>query len=161
MHIGDRLRELRTAAGLTLEQAGAIAGTTKQSMSQIEKGVTKEPGGMAIVTWAKHFGVSVEWLITGKGSRQPGSSQVARPDFDKIADAVTVLMHYLEVVGDPPDWVHDPVMLETAYLVADEFGKPVQPDNVLDLTKVLAKRIRGSKDEQQQSVRGASSAVGR
>src|SRR5690606_37559939 len=36
--VGDRLKDLRTAAGLTLEQAGEIAGTTKQSASQIEKG---------------------------------------------------------------------------------------------------------------------------
>ncbi|WP_161556433.1 helix-turn-helix domain-containing protein [Xanthomonas arboricola] len=160
MHIGDRLRELRTDAGLTLEQAGAIASTSKQSMSQIEKGVTKEPGGIAIVTWAKHYGVSVEWLITGKGARQAGSSHSARPDFDKIAAAVNLLSHYLELVGDPPEWIHDSVLLETAYMVADEFGQPVRAENVLDLTKILAKRIRGSKNEQQQSVGGTRSAVG-
>ncbi|WP_170292298.1 helix-turn-helix domain-containing protein [Xanthomonas maliensis] len=160
MHIGDRLRELRLAEGLTLEQAGTIGGTTKQSMSQIEKGVTKEPGGIALFNWARHYGVSLEWLITGKGSRKASSSQVARPDFDKIAAAVSVLLNYLELVGDPPEWIHDPVLLETAYMVADEFGQPVLADNVLDLTKILAKRIRGSKDEQQQSVGGARSAVG-
>lgn len=67
MSIGDRLRELRMGRGLTLEQAGAIGSTSKQSMSQIEKGVTKEPGGSSLLKWAKYYGVSLEWLITGKG----------------------------------------------------------------------------------------------
>ncbi|NYH49409.1 helix-turn-helix domain-containing protein [Xanthomonas arboricola] len=158
MHIGDRLRDLRISEGLTLEQAGAIAGTSKQSMFQIEKGVTREPGGLALFEWARHYGVSLEWLITGRGSRSATSSQPTRPDFDKIAAAVNVLSHYLELVGDPPEWIHDAVLLETAYLVADEFGQPVLPGNLLDLTKVLAKRIRGSKDDQQKSVGGTRSA---
>ena len=160
MNIGARLRELRTAYGLTLEQAGAIGGTTKQSMSQIEKGQTKEPGGIALYQWAKHYGVSMEWLVTGKGERT-ATSQPSRPDFVMMAAAVNVLAHYLEVVGDPAEWVHDAVLLETAYLVAEEFGEPIRPDNVLDLTKILAKRIRGNTDDQQQHpVRRTRAATG-
>lgn len=158
MSIGERLKDLRTARGLTLEQAGAIGGTTKQSMSQIEKGLTKEPGGLTLFRWAKHYGVSLEWLITGKGPEQQGASQVSRPDFEMMGSAVNVLSHYLELVGDPPEWISDPALLETAYMVADEFGKPVEPGNVLDLTKVLARRVRGEKDE--QSIRGVSAAPG-
>lgn len=158
MSIGERLRELRLNKGLTLEQAGAIAETTKQSMSQIEKGVTKEPGALPVFRWARHYGVSAEWLITGKGSRDD-SSQPARPDFDKIAAAVNVLTHYLELVNDPPEWVHDPILLETAYMVVEEFGGSAEPDNVLDLTKLLSKRIRGAKGEQQE-VRRVGKAAG-
>lgn len=161
MSIGDRLKGLRTAQGLTLEQAGAIGGTTKQSMSQIEKGLTKEPGGVALFKWARHYGVSLEWLITGKGADQRPPSQVSRPDFEMMASAVNVLSHYLELVGDPAEWIHDPVLLEIAYMVAEEFGRPVAPENVLDLTKVLSKRIRGVDNEQQQeSIRGARTAAG-
>lgn len=160
MSIGERLRELRLAKGLTLEQAGAVAETTKQSMSQIEKGVTKEPGALPLLRWARHYGVSAEWLITGKGNRFDVPSQDARPDFDKIASAVNVLTHYLELVNDPPEWVHDPILLETAYMVVEEFGEPSAPNNVLDLTKLLSKRLRGSKDEQQE-VRGTGTAARR
>ncbi len=160
MSIGERLRELRLAKGLTLEQAGAVAETTKQSMSQIEKGVTKEPGALPLLRWARHYGVSAEWLITGKGNRFDAPSQDSRPDFDKIASAVNVLTHYLELVNDPPEWVHDPILLETAYMVVEEFGEPSAPNNVLDLTKLLSKRLRGSKDEQQE-VRGTGTAARR
>ncbi|MCD0280498.1 helix-turn-helix transcriptional regulator [Xanthomonas melonis] len=160
MSIGERLRDLRNERNLTLEQAGAIGGTTKQSMSQIEKGLTREPGGLALFSWARYYGVNLEWLITGKGKPDATASQDARPEFDKIAAAVNLLLHYLELVGDPLEWIHDPVLLETAYLVAEEFGHEVRPDNVLDLTKILARRIRGDVDEQQRSVGRARAASG-
>lgn len=72
--LGDRLRELRETEGLTLEQAGAIAGTTKQSMSQIEKGQTKLPNGIALEAWSRRYGVNLHWLATGKGPKRPDAS---------------------------------------------------------------------------------------
>lgn len=69
--LGDRLRELREAEGLTLEQGGKIAGTTKQSMSQIEKGATQQPGGLALEAWSQHYGVTLHWLTTGHGPKHP------------------------------------------------------------------------------------------
>lgn len=87
-------------------------------------------------------------------------SQLVGLDFEKIAAAVNVLTHYLELVNDPPEWVHDPILLETAYMVVEEFGQPTAPSNVLDLTKLLSKRLRGAKDEQHE-VRGTGSAARR
>jgi len=87
MSVGKRLQELRDGAGLTLEQAGKIAGTTKQSTSQIEKGVTKVPGGLFLYNWSRHYGVNLEWLITGKGPVRQ-TSQPARLSKDTIAAAV-------------------------------------------------------------------------
>lgn len=69
--IGERLKALRLENDLTLEAAGAIAGTTKQSMSQIEKGRTQVPGGMALEAWARHYGVNLRWLTTGAGPKFP------------------------------------------------------------------------------------------
>lgn len=77
-----------------------------------------------------------------------------------MSAAVKVLSHYLELVGDPPEWIYDPVLLETAFTVVDEFGQPSAPDNVLDLTKLLARRIREAKDD-SHATRGARTAVGR
>lgn len=86
MTVGQRLQRLREDAGLTLEQAGKIAGTTKQSTSQIEKGITKAPGGLFLYNWSKHYRVNLEWLITGKGD--PAASQIQRPTPDTILAAV-------------------------------------------------------------------------
>lgn len=73
--VGTRLEGLRKAHKLTLEAAAKIAGTTKQSLSQIEKGLTQVPGGMAMEAWARHYGVNLRWLATGKGAKHPGSAE--------------------------------------------------------------------------------------
>ncbi len=160
--IGDRLRELRLDAGLNQPEFAAIAGTTKQYVGRLENGSNKTPNPKFIEAWAKHCNVRMEWITSGALPKEAGgrASQAARPDFEMIASAVNVLQHYLELVGDPPEWIHDPVLLETAYMVAEEFGKPVAPTNVLDLTKILAKRMRGIKDDDQQPVRGTRAAAG-
>lgn len=91
MTIGDRLRDLREGAGLTLEQAGAIAGTSKQSMSQIEKGVTAKPNGVALEAWSRYYGVTLHWLTTGKGAKRQ-SDTVAETDW-------TDILGYAQAVG--------------------------------------------------------------
>lgn len=108
----------------------------------------------------RQFSKPVGWMDTDPDAAQ--ASQPARPDMDTIVGTVTLLSHYLELVGLPPEEIRDPVLLETAYEVAAEFGKPVSANNVLDLTKVLARRIRGGEGdgEKQQQVRGTRSASG-
>lgn len=107
---------------------------------------------------AGYFGVSV-----GELTGEPGSgdaSQAARPDFEKMGNAVTVLREYLGVLGKPVEWLSDPVLLETSYLVVEEFGAPVTRENVIDLTKRLGQKVReGGLDEQRQ-VQGASASAG-
>lgn len=113
----------------------------------------------------KKYGRKRGWMDTdpaiqpAKASPAPASPAV-RPDLPMIVGTVTLLSHYLELVGLPPEEIRDPVLLETAYAVAEEFGKPVSASNVLDLTKILAKRIRGAEDDGgQQAVRGARAAA--
>lgn len=83
--IGDRLRELR--GSLTQPQMARIAGTTKQYVSQLEGGANKTPNSVYLEAWARHFGVSIQWLVTGKGERQ-AASQPARLDAAKLADLI-------------------------------------------------------------------------
>lgn len=87
------------------------------------------------------------------------ASQPQRPDFDIMAGTVVVLRKYLQEVGDPPDFVEDPIMLEAAYEVVIEFGKPVTGANVIDLTKILEERVRRAKDGEDQ-VRGTGKKAG-
>lgn len=88
----------------------------------------------------------------------PVASQVQRLDFARISAAVTVLRTYLELMGKPIEMVEDPVLLEIAYEVVQGFGGEAPADNVLDLTKVLADRMRGGNVE--RSIRGTGKAVG-
>lgn len=104
MHVGDRLRELREAAGLNLPEAAAIAGTSKQSASQIEKGVTKVPGGLFLYRWSQHYGVNLEWLITGRGTAKQSQSQPPRLSPDTIQSAYRLAVGAIEARGD---WAGD------------------------------------------------------
>lgn len=162
MTIGTRLEQLRKSAKLTQQQMADIVGTTKQYVGRLEKGLNQTPNGVMLTEWARHFKVSTRWLSTGEGPRlaQLEASQSERPDFEKMGFAVLLLRHYLEFTADPPDWISDPVMLEAAYQVVEDFGGEQRPDNVLDLTKVLARKIRGQADGKRDQVPGTRTAVG-
>jgi len=108
---------------------------------------------------AGYFQVSVAEL-TGDNLGSWGASQFARPDFEKMGNAVTVLREYLDVLGKPPEWLSDPVLLETSYLVVEEFGGPVTRENVIDLTKRLGQKVREGGFDEQRQVQGASAKAG-
>lgn len=88
MTIGQRLRDLRIAEGLNLVEAAEIAGTTKQSLSQIEKGVTKEPGALPVVLWARRYRVNPYWLLTGRGPKSENESRVQELDLETLKSAI-------------------------------------------------------------------------
>ena len=145
MTTGDRLRELREAAGLTLEQAGKIAGTSKQSTSQIEKGVTKVPGGLFLYRWSKHYNVNLEWLITGKGDRRPAPSQAQRPDLLILANAMSVLQNLARIKPERAVLLTDPAAILAAY---DEVSRnPSQAFDLAGASRRMAAWHRGRKGD--------------
>lgn len=163
MSIGARLEELRKSRQLTQQQMADIVGTTKQYVGRLEKSHNQTPNGVFLTEWARHFGVSARWLSSGEGPRQAAAepaSHSTRPDFGKLSASVLLLRHYLDFMGHPADWISDAVLLETAFEVVEEFGSEVRQDNVFDLTKILAKRIRGGTDAEGKQVRGARKATG-
>lgn len=154
--IGDRLRALREERQLTLEQAGAIADTSKQSMSQIEKGVTREPGGLALYRWADYYGVDLKWLITGKGKRAAGS-QSERLNPEMIAESIEALRRVWarrDLVFDP---VAQPEMVVYAYELLAEMGDEPTTAQLIDFGAKLAERdkakagIDSGREEDKQS----------
>lgn len=67
--IGNRLKELRTGAAMSQPEFAAIVGTTKQYVSQLESGKNITPNGAFLEAWARHFGVSHRWLVSGAGPK--------------------------------------------------------------------------------------------
>mgnify|MGYP001399002129 CR=1 FL=1 len=97
MNIGDRLKSLRTAAGMTQPEMAAIAGTSKQYVSQLEGGKNQIPNGQFLEAWSRHFRVSLRWLTTGKGPREEGpiASQPERLNPEMVmavAEAMRIVM---------------------------------------------------------------------
>lgn len=67
MSIGERLRKIRKDARLTQEALGDLAGVSKQSISQIESGQTGSPKASTLEPLSRRLGVSLHWLMTGRG----------------------------------------------------------------------------------------------
>jgi transcriptional regulator with XRE-family HTH domain len=82
--IGDRLKQLRTEAGLSGEAFGAIAGTTKQYVSQLESGRNQTPGAEYLEKWARHFKVSMRWLLDGHGPKFVSDQESSSEDWPGI-----------------------------------------------------------------------------
>lgn len=66
-HVGNKLRELRKARGLSQEEVARGVGTTRQTIISIEVGKYTASLPLAL-RLARYFGVTVEalfWLVEG------------------------------------------------------------------------------------------------
>lgn len=66
MNEGDRIKEVRVALKLTLEQFGANVGVTKVAISNIEKGNRNVTEQMRKAI-CREFNVNYDWLVNGEG----------------------------------------------------------------------------------------------
>lgn len=62
----DRIKEVRTTKGLTLEKFGGKLGVGKTAISKIERGENSVTDHMRL-SICREFNVSEEWLRTGEG----------------------------------------------------------------------------------------------
>lgn len=95
--IGDRLLELRTEVGMTQPEFGALVGTTKQYVSQLEKGKNTKPNSELVEGWARYFKVNVRWLVSGVGAKHAaqGANDQALIDrylVERVARSLQVTM---------------------------------------------------------------------
>ncbi len=64
---GERIKEIRSSLGLTLEKFGEKVGVTKQTISRIENGINNLTEQMA-KSICREFNVDYIWLTTGDGN---------------------------------------------------------------------------------------------
>ncbi len=84
--INERVRELRKSKGMTLDAFGEKVGLKKAQLSSIENGKANATDRL-IMTIVKEFGVSEEWLRTGKGEIDP-----PKDEYDQVADLVDKIL---------------------------------------------------------------------
>lgn len=132
---------------MTRNRLAELVGLKYSTLSGIEVGAQKATTQLHRIAAA--LGVTARWLETGEQPKHAVSeplavyqSQNTRPDFSKIGASVQVLREYLDIRDEPAEWVSDPVLLEIAYAVVEEFGEPSAPSNLFDLTKRFAERMR-------------------
>lgn len=89
--MNERIKDLRKALGLTLEEFGNRVGLGKSAVSRMEKGINGVTD-QTILSVCREFGASEEWIRTGAGEmlRQDNSTvltqlakEYALDDLDK------------------------------------------------------------------------------
>lgn len=88
--LGTRLRALREAKSLTLEQVANCVGTTKVSIGRYEKD-EREPKSEMLNLLADYFNVSVDYLLGRTNEQKPSNSEFKptltekdKKDLDKV-----------------------------------------------------------------------------
>lgn len=69
--IGQRLRAERRAAELTQKQLADEAGSSKQAISAIERGETKQPEASTLDPICRRLNLSLRWLLEERGPKRP------------------------------------------------------------------------------------------
>lgn len=158
--IAALLKQLLRERGYTHQSFAEVIGVSPGLVSQwaTNRGAVPAERAMEVATLlhVEPEAISPSWRAL---KTQFFESQLQRLDFEIMARTVVVLRKYLQEVGDPPDFVEDPLMLEAAYEVVIEFGQPVTSANVIDLTTILEERVRRAKNGEDQ-VRGAGKKAG-
>ena len=69
-HPGQRIKTLRIEKGLTQEELGEKLGLDKGTVSKMERG-ENAPTAKTLIALREIFGVSTDWILTGKGLKHP------------------------------------------------------------------------------------------
>lgn len=78
MSIGERIKSVRKARGLSQAELGRLVGMAQGSISELESGASA--GTTSVATFADALKVNALWLETGKGSQEPRSIDAAKSD---------------------------------------------------------------------------------
>jgi transcriptional regulator with XRE-family HTH domain len=71
--IARRIRGLRKARGLSLQQLADYVGMSSGYLSEVERGLS-EVSGVKLARMAEHLGVSADYLLSGRADPPPGAA---------------------------------------------------------------------------------------
>lgn len=97
--IGTRLRAARAEAKLTQRELGERCGVSKQAISNIERGDTKELQGSTLDGACRALGLSSRWLLTGRGPKFASPSQSVTLDPATLVRTYSTIMEVLREDG--------------------------------------------------------------
>ena len=75
--VGVRIAELRAEKAQTLATVAKAVGVSGAAVQQWEAGSSKNIKLANLTRLAEHFGVSIRWLVSGEGPRQPEEAGTA------------------------------------------------------------------------------------
>lgn len=110
--MNERIKELRTALGLSAEKFGAKIGVTRSAISKMELGVCNI-SEQSVISICREFNVNEEWLRNGTGEMFNTLSQdeelayivgQALPQADDFVKDTFVALGRLSQEFTPDDW---------------------------------------------------------
>lgn len=157
--IGERLREVREAMGMTQSEFAAIAekagvkGTTRQSQANYEKG--KQALGVAYLAAIAAAGADVAYILTGQRATSPARAPAltADGDYDDTPAGPTELplRHAQAVYAAVPQRERRDRLLDVAIAAAEdvleEFHATPAPYQCFDLGKNFLALAEAALDE--------------
>lgn len=87
--LATRARLLREYAGIGQREADRLADVTRGLSGSIEREEVESPRAEALLSLSALYGVSIEWLLSGKGE-EPDRRAVARAVADRRTDRAEV-----------------------------------------------------------------------
>lgn len=99
MTFSEKLIRLRKREGLSQEALAEILGVSRQAVSRWEQG-TALPDGGKLLPCARHFGVSVDWLLDEK----QGWEDLAGTGSAPVGGESPAICKSISPVGSSPEW---------------------------------------------------------
>lgn len=162
--LADRLRKAMRAADMSQKQLADAVGVKPPSVNGWLSSKARFIRGENLLKAAQALGVSEVWLATGKGDMHTVAGQPpllgSTFDFQIMGIALKALDDYLSIIGRPHEYAYDAQLLQIAYSIVAERGEPVEKlaDNVLDLTKRIAERMRREATDERSSLAASAAA---
>lgn len=122
MEIGDRIREIRAALGLSQRKFAAGISITGQAIAQFENGKLK-PGERTIQDFCREYHVNESWLKTGKGemfrsaSKQEKLAQLINDALSDESDKFKIQLLSILSQLSPEQWA---VLRDIARMLREE-----------------------------------------
>ena len=92
--LGDRLKAIRQAKNLTLQELAAIIGSSHGYLSQVERN-QKKPGSEILLSLKQHLNVNINWLLTGEGEMFIKNNEDIGP-VDDITKKILLLLRDMD-----------------------------------------------------------------
>ena len=146
MSVGERIKQVRKEAGLTLRAFGAQIGISNGSVSQIEHGVIN-PSAQTIKSICREFRINETWLRTGEGEKDVASPAFSLDEYARqygVSELETEFIRlYLELPADTRRTIIDHFRTGLSRLA------PAEPDFPDTDEEVLAEFGRQREDEEK------------
>lgn len=94
---GEKLRAIRELARESQDDAARVAQVKKQAISKIERDMVAEPGARTMYRLARHYGVSLGWLLGLEDDNAVSlQSETLRLAASRISNTVGALQRHYE-----------------------------------------------------------------